>query len=61
MSSLTNLLAGFRIILHNNLFDMPINYLIIVTIVTTLSLYDSHDEQHHNRYKNTTIAFEPRP
>jgi hypothetical protein len=35
--------------LHNNLYAH--NYLIIVTIVPTLSLYDSHNEQHHNRYK----------
>jgi hypothetical protein len=35
--------------LHNNLYAQ--NYLIIVTIVPTLSLYYSHNKQHHNRYK----------
>jgi hypothetical protein len=35
--------------LHNNLYAQ--NYLITVTIVSTLSLYDSHNEQHRNHYK----------
>jgi hypothetical protein len=35
--------------LQNNRYDQ--NYLIIVTIVPKLSLYDSHNEQPHNRYK----------
>jgi hypothetical protein len=35
--------------LHNNMYAQ--NYLIIVNIVPTLSLYDRHNKQHRNFYK----------